>query len=391
MGMDTHDSVMVDVDSFTDVAILDRASSATEAVTEAPLPVDRFTVDIELTNRCNTDCDFCPRDRTPHQGLMSEEVFALALERLVEFREQARSLFAGRVTMSFCGLGEQLLHRDGPEFVHRAAAAGFEPSMCSNGALLDVRRTIDLVEAGLHSIFVNSGEVGAAYDEVYGGLAFDRLYANLERFRAIAGDRCTVFIVLVDHRQDAAYVGQVEAWWRERGYRHFFHSPMLNRSGSLEVAGMDFTAMDEVARAEELFERLGGRPVCDAAVKFPFVGYDGTYYLCSSDWEKRVATGSVFDDPLMAGFGARLDVVTRRTPICVTCNHDPVNRVAGLLARADRGEITLEEVEEHAREALADSAAVHATVGRARERGAVPPAEARRRRTVGRHIPVRPA
>ena len=34
-----------------------------------------FSVDIELTNRCNAKCHFCPRDQTPHEGLMSPEVF----------------------------------------------------------------------------------------------------------------------------------------------------------------------------------------------------------------------------------------------------------------------------------------------------------------------------
>ena len=35
-------------------------------------------VDIEPTNRCNAKCYFCPRDATPHQGLMTPEVFGHA-------------------------------------------------------------------------------------------------------------------------------------------------------------------------------------------------------------------------------------------------------------------------------------------------------------------------
>ena len=45
-----------------------------------------MTVDIELTNRCNAKCYFCPRDQTPHQGLMTPEVFDQALARAIEFR-----------------------------------------------------------------------------------------------------------------------------------------------------------------------------------------------------------------------------------------------------------------------------------------------------------------
>ena len=46
-----------------------------------------FTVDIELTNRCNAKCHFCPRDQTPHEGLMSRAVFDRSLARAVEFRD----------------------------------------------------------------------------------------------------------------------------------------------------------------------------------------------------------------------------------------------------------------------------------------------------------------
>ncbi len=64
------------------------------------------TIDIELTNRCNAKCYFCPRDQTPHQGLMSAEVFDQALVRAIEFREACKELH-GRddVRISLCGLG----------------------------------------------------------------------------------------------------------------------------------------------------------------------------------------------------------------------------------------------------------------------------------------------
>ena len=58
-----------------------------------------FTIDIELTNRCNAKCHFCPRDQTPHQGLMSPEVFEQALHRAVEYRDaDAVALDDGRST-----------------------------------------------------------------------------------------------------------------------------------------------------------------------------------------------------------------------------------------------------------------------------------------------------
>jgi hypothetical protein len=62
-----------------------------------------------------------------------------------------------------------------------------------------------------------------------------------------------------------------------------------------------------------------------------FIGYDGQYYLCCSDWKKEVALGSVFETSFMAIMGAKLEHVTTRQPICKSCNHDPVNRLTDAL------------------------------------------------------------
>jgi MoaA/NifB/PqqE/SkfB family radical SAM enzyme len=91
-----------------------------------------FTIDIEPTNRCNANCAFCPRDRTPHQGLMSAEVFAQTLERAKEFRATARSLFEdSNVTITLCGLGEPLLNPRTPSFVQTITEAGFSCALSS--------------------------------------------------------------------------------------------------------------------------------------------------------------------------------------------------------------------------------------------------------------------
>ncbi len=94
------------------------------------------------------------------------------------------------------------------------------------------------------------------------------------------------------------------------------------------------------------------RPRGAAATAYPFIGYDGTYYLCSSDWEKRAPSGSVHDATIISSFGARRETVGNRSPICKDCNHDPFNRVAVLLARFDRGEIGWDRVLEECQVAI---------------------------------------
>src|SRR5262245_1520563 len=109
-----------------------------------------FTIDIEATNRCNARCEFCPRDRTPHQGLLHPDVFAQALVRACEFRARATTHFEDvEVSMTFCGLGEPLLHPQTPAFVHMASDAGFRCGISTNASMLDQETAQALLEAKL--------------------------------------------------------------------------------------------------------------------------------------------------------------------------------------------------------------------------------------------------
>jgi MoaA/NifB/PqqE/SkfB family radical SAM enzyme len=340
-----------------------------------------FTVDVEATNRCNADCDFCPRDRTPHEGVMRPDVFERVLERVVEFREFTGAHVNGVTTMSFCGLGEGLLNRHLPSFVRSTVDTGIQASITSNGALLNAERSEELIAAGLRKVYVNCGELGDEYDRIY-KLDFSVLHDNVVRFLELAdGSRCDVYIVIVDHRQDADHVDEARRFWEDLGVRHFLGSPKLNRSGTLDVENMAFETYPEQAAARSVFHALGVEPTCIAPFAYPFIGYDGRYYLCSSDWEKKVALGDVFDDSIASIMQAKLEHVRTREPICRTCNLDPVNQLTLALRDRDRGEIDDGDVDQ-----LAD---VHArySIGLndllARFDHAAPPGRPHRR-----HIPV---
>ena len=55
--------------------------------------------------------------------------------------------------------------------------------------------------------------------------------------------------------------------------------------------------------------------------------YDGRYYLCSSDWEKRGRFGTVFERSIDEAMADKVRYQRGPDAICRTCNHDPVNRV----------------------------------------------------------------
>jgi MoaA/NifB/PqqE/SkfB family radical SAM enzyme len=293
-----------------------------------------FSVDIELTNRCNAKCHFCPRDQTPHQGLMSPEVFEKSLERAVEFRE----VFPDReIGVNLCGLGEPLLNRNAPAFVRQVRQAGFECTMSSNASLLDETRGRALLDAGLQKININVADRDEDYEQVY-KLKFQKTHDNIVRFAEMAGDQCRVEIILVNYRNDPAHLQRMQEYWGERGLKHFFELQIMNRGGALFVDHMQFEDYPELEEAAAVLEAQPFPPACAAPFVFLFIGYDGQYYLCCSDWKKEVPLGSVFDTSFMAIRQQKLQHVTCREPICKTCNLDPTNQLTEELRSIKMGE-----------------------------------------------------
>jgi MoaA/NifB/PqqE/SkfB family radical SAM enzyme len=310
-----------------------------------------FNVDFEATNRCNADCYFCPRDQTPHEGLMTQETFERALVRTVELRDQmARTrLEDPSVDISICGLGEPLVNPRTPAYVAAVKDAGFPCTMSSNGAILDERRGQAVLEAGLDIAMLNVGAVGEEYEQVY-KLPWERTRDNVVRFVEMAEGRCEVGIVLVDFRQDAARLDELEKYWRDQGVSTFFRYDIMNRGGSLFVDHMQFEALPELHEARELLARNGGRAICAAPFVYVFIGYDGKYYLCCSDWKKEVSFGSVHERGIMDVARGKLEHVLTRGTVCRTCNIDPLNHLTDEMQAARRNGDTTFDAAAAARE-----------------------------------------
>jgi MoaA/NifB/PqqE/SkfB family radical SAM enzyme len=297
-------------------------------------------VDIEVTNRCNAKCHFCPRDKTPHQGLMTPEVFDQSLARTVELHRKLVDQFGtGIPSVNLCGLGEPLLNRSTPAYAAKVREAGLVCQMISNASLLDEKRGRALLDAGLQSVWLNVGERGEDYEKVY-DLPFEKTRENVVRFAEMAGDDCSVHLVLVDHRRDADHIESMKEYWRAQGIDQFLQFDIMNRGGTLFVDHMQYELHPERARAVELLEADGDLPPCLVPFLYLFIGYDGQYYLCCSDWEKQVPLGSVFDESFISVMQRKLDHVNSREPICKNCNHDPVNKLTDVLrSGADEAEV----------------------------------------------------
>lgn len=305
-----------------------------------------YAVDIEPTNRCNADCHFCPRDMSPHEGLMSLEVFEQSLARVIEYRDTAIAI-SGSCDfdwVSLCGEGEPLLNRNLPTFIRRIREVGLRTHVASNGSLLDDRRRGALLDAGLQRIALNVGEIGEDYERVY-KLPWKKTRDNVLRFIEEAGDQCEVWIVLVDHRDDPAHIRKMTKFWRERGVDQFLRYTLTNRGGSLFVDHMQYEDYPERVRAQAILDELPNPPRCAVPFYSLFIGYDGQYYLCCSDWQKQVPFGSVFDRSFVDIVRDKIEAVTYRDRVCKTCDNDPLNLLTAKIREVEAGTAQPEDID----------------------------------------------
>ena len=89
----------------------------------------RSRIYIEITNRCNLSCDFCPGTRRPPRTMTP-----------AEFRALAQKLRGETGYLYLHVLGEPLLHPQLPELLAIAGELGFRVCLVTNGTLLSRQR-----------------------------------------------------------------------------------------------------------------------------------------------------------------------------------------------------------------------------------------------------------
>jgi MoaA/NifB/PqqE/SkfB family radical SAM enzyme len=255
---------------------------------------------------------------------MQPDVFRRSLQRAVEYRAIALAKLGNDVGLSLCGLGEPLLNRHTVDYVRQSVDAGFEVTLSTNASLLTEEKGAALLDAGLHKMFINVGDEGQEYDDVY-RLPFEKTRDNILRFNEMSQDRCKIHIVLVDHHRDEAHLEHMRDYWSRLGITRFLSYGIMNRGGALFVDHMQFETYPEIAEARSMLEERFGTPLCGAPLAYLFIGYDGQYYLCCSDWKKETPMGSVFDESFESVTTTKLQHVASRGHVCTTCNLDPLN------------------------------------------------------------------
>jgi uncharacterized Fe-S cluster-containing radical SAM superfamily protein len=141
---------------------------------------DPLCLYLEVTNRCNLPCTTCPRtyEELEPERDMSFELFTSIVDQASGIR---------RVVLH--GVGEPMMVKELPRMVAYLKARRVYVLFNTNGTLLKIKKSRELIEAGLDELRVSldAAEAGA-YAKVRGRDMFDAIVRNLRGFLALKRD-----------------------------------------------------------------------------------------------------------------------------------------------------------------------------------------------------------
>lgn len=262
----------------------------TKLETVIPLNVP-FIINVDPADTCNFQCKFCPtgdRDlmkRTPgrNHGVMAFDLYKKIIDGICEFERPIKVL---RLYKD----GEPLLNRRLGEMIRYAKErkCAQRVDTTTNALLLDPKRALELIEAGLDRINISIEGINAAqylefskckmdFEKLVGNIRY--LYENKKQCEIIVkinGDILTAadkqkFYEIFGDIADGVYIEHIMSCWPE-----------------FELKGV------EVNKEFGIYgQKIKEIQVCPYVFYSFSINSDGTASTCFLDWSRKLLIGDV--------------------------------------------------------------------------------------------------
>lgn len=234
---------------------------------------------VEISNRCNLSCSFCPGTKRQSKA-MTEEEFANLLPRLQDWTD----------FLYFHVMGEPLCHPKLERFLEMAGNAGFKVILTTNGTLLARRQQMLLLSPALHKVNISlhafeANDLNVPFEEyLQGCFAFGK---------AAEGNK------LITYRLWNA--GGLEEKNQEilDAMHRFFPEPWVQERKGIRIGQRIFLEYGNKFDWPDLQAEDGGSRVFCYGLKDQIgVLCDGTVIPCCLDHEGDIALGNLFREEL---------------------------------------------------------------------------------------------
>ena len=260
---------------------LQRRSESVDVVKvfkEIPLPT---WVELSLIDVCNRKCSFCPK---ADENVAPDTFQKMSRTIIDNIHDQLLEIdFSG--TISLCGYGEPLLHKD-INYIVKKLSNVFSVEIVTNGDVLSSKRLQDLYISNVSKVLVS----------MYDGPE------QIEKFKEMTKQ---------------ANVPEEMVILRDRWYdqQNDFGVKLTNRAGTINVGDQ---------------ENIGKYKNCNYPAYQFLIDWNGDIFLCPQDWQRRVSMGNMMQDTIfniwtnktLTEYRKNLLLGKRCSGPCKSCNAD---------------------------------------------------------------------
>ena len=206
-------------------------------------------VELSLIDVCNRKCSFCPKS----DENVAPDTFQKMTKKIIdEIHDQLLAInFTG--TISLCGYGEPLLHKDISYIVKKLSNVS-NVEIITNGDVLSSKRLQELFLANVSKVLVS----------MYDGPDQVNKFKTMTKKANVPGD----LVILRDR------------WYDQQ---NDFGVKLTNRAGTVKTG---------------VQEKIGKYSTCFYPTYQFLIDWDGNVYLCPQDWQRRVSMGNIMQDKI---------------------------------------------------------------------------------------------
>ena len=238
-------------------------------------------VELSLIDVCNRKCSFCPKS----DENVAPDTFQKMTKKIIdEIHDQLLEIhFTG--TISLCGYGEPLLHKDISYIVKKLSNVS-KVEIITNGDVLSSRRLQELYLADVSKVLVS----------MYDGPEQVNKFKIMTKKANVPED----LVILRDR------------WYDQQ---NDFGVKLTNRAGTVKTG---------------VQEKIGKYTTCFYPTYQFLIDWDGNVYLCPQDWQRKVSMGNIMQETIfdiwtgktLSDYRKNLISGKRCSGPCKSCNAD---------------------------------------------------------------------
>lgn len=230
-------------------------------------------ITVELTNKCNLNCIFCPHSKMRRaQGFMDFSLFKNIIDEVAGFAE----------CIDLDLMGESTMHPNIIEMIQYCKKAGLKVTLNSNMVKVDQKLGKSLIDSGLDMLVMSIDSVHKeTYEKLRRGASFDETKHNVHTLLSLDSKDLYRVVQMVYITHNKAEAGQFIRHWRNSNANFVRIQPYQN----VDKQNLQLNALPARRRSKR-------RP-CIHPWKKIAVCWDGTAVICCNDYDKFKVVGDV--------------------------------------------------------------------------------------------------